>query len=40
MVTVNDRIKEKGTYYKYLINVDPDKDVGITFRIVEGSCLV
>lgn len=40
MVTVNDRIQKKGVHYKYLINVDPDKNVDITFRVVQGSCLV
>ena len=40
MTVLNDRIEQKNLYRKYLINVDPEKNVGITFRIIEGSCLV
>ena len=36
MTVLNDRIESKGEYRKYLINVDPYKNVGITFRIIEG----
>ena len=39
MAVINDRV-DKDAHRKYLINVEPDQVTMITFRIIEGFCLV
>ena len=36
MVVLNDRIEKNNRYNKYLANVNPEKNIGITFRVIEG----
>ena len=40
MVVLNDRIEQENRYNKYLANVNPEKNIGITFRVIEGECKI